>query len=202
MAGGHDRLVQGRTGEIEAQFELAAVSTRSRGCQQAALVASRVVVAERQPVAFADTLGGTDKGKPSVGTGAHVQSCGDTRAVLAADAPAFELGGNDACIVEDERIAGLQQRRQIANDEIVECAIGFDRQQLCAVARVRWAKRDIVLREIEIEKIDAHWSVPGIKDAAVRFPAAASSVSIRPIRRRRRPSAIRSCRDRRQARLA
>ena len=107
-------------------------------------------VADRQP------LGRPHEGFPAVGADAHVQRRVDLRRRVAAPAHAAQLRRNDLGVVEDQQIAGLEQRRQVADDPVLERRPWLDDQQPRRIARLGRAQRDPVFRQLEIEKVDAH----------------------------------------------
>ena len=107
--------------------------------------------AEIDAVAGAQPPGVADEGAPGARPLALVQGGADPRLA----APAFELGGDDAGVVEHQHVAAPQQRRQI-EDGLVGDASPVDQQQPRRIARARGPQRDPVGRELEIEKVDAH----------------------------------------------
>ncbi len=110
MADSHDRFVECRAGEIETQRNLAALAFLLDRRDNVTLGA------ERDAVADLDPLAGLGKGLPEIRLAAHMQR---RRNLLAAGTfampDAFELGGNDLRVVENKRIARLQEGRQIEN---------------------------------------------------------------------------------------
>ncbi len=96
---------------------------------------------ECDAVADLDALAGPGKGLPAIGADAHMQRHRDLLAgrILVAMAHAFELGGNDLGVVEDQRVAGAQERWQIADAMIGQarrCRLRIDDEQARAVARL------------------------------------------------------------------
>jgi hypothetical protein len=67
-----------------------------------------------------------------------------------------KLGRDDLGVVDDERVAGPQHIRQIADMTVLESLSGHHHQHARGVARPRRAKRDPVFRKVEIEKINTH----------------------------------------------
>ncbi|MND77368.1 hypothetical protein D3C80_690470 [compost metagenome] len=124
------------------------------------------LITETDAVTLFDALAGARESLPARLVGAHVQRGRNSRLRRAfAQANALKLGGNDAGIVEDKRIAGLQERRQVKDAVVFHAVfIRIDHQQARAVARVRRAKGDILLGQIEIEQVYTHCKgLPDIK---------------------------------------
>ena len=63
---------------------------------------------------------------------------------------------DDARVIDDERVPRREQRRQIEDGAVGEFAIRRNDEQPRAIARARGPKRDRLLRQLEIEEIDAH----------------------------------------------
>jgi hypothetical protein len=70
-------------------------------------------------------------------------------------APPFELGGDDARIVEDEDVPGAQEIGQVG-DPMIREGIRPDEEQSGRVARLSRPQRDSLGRELEVEQVDAH----------------------------------------------
>ena len=70
---------------------------------------------------------------------------------------AFELGRDHLGVVEDERVAGGEQRRQIAHDAVgVERGgVRIDHEEPRRVARLRRPKRDQLRRQVKVEQVGA-----------------------------------------------
>jgi hypothetical protein len=86
----------------------------------------------------------------------------------------FQLGGNDAGVVEHQTVARAQQRRQVAH-AVIGDAVALDQQHPRRVARFGGAQRDAFGRQFEIEEVDVHGAaqVPG---SVTSFSPAGSSV--------------------------
>ena len=123
MADGGDRLVQHRTGEVEDEQNLARVALFRNRCVQRAQQAGRAPApglrAELNPVADDQLLGRAHEGPPAVVARAQVQRRADPRHRLAARAGAFQLRRDHPRVVEDQRIARLQQHGQVAHAPVL-----------------------------------------------------------------------------------
>ena len=77
---------------------------------------------------------------------------------LAAPAHALERGRNDARVVEDQRVAGAQELRQLAHDarSSQRRRRGRTTSSARGVARARRMQRDPVLGQLEVEQVRAH----------------------------------------------
>ena len=75
---------------------------------------------------------------------------------LRAAAMAEEARGDDARVVEDEQVAGREQRRQVAHDMVAQAVRHLE--QARGIARHRRPVGDQLRRQLEIEEIDAHVS--------------------------------------------
>lgn len=75
--------------------------------------------------------------------------------LAAPDPPAAECCRDDLRLVEDQDVAGLEQRRQIPHTPILK-AMGLDHEELCRIAGSCGPQRNAIIREIEIEIRDAH----------------------------------------------
>jgi hypothetical protein len=64
-------------------------------------------------------------------------------------APGGELGGDDARVVGDEQVAGLEQRRQVGDAAVLEG--GADMEQTRGVARPGGGVSDPVGGKVEVE---------------------------------------------------
>ena len=107
--------------------------------------------AEIDPVAVAQPPGVADEGAPGARPLALVQSGADPGLAPSA----FELGGDDARVVEHQHVAAPKQGRQILHIVIGDGA-AFDPEQPRRVARVRRPQRDPIGGKVEIEEVDAH----------------------------------------------
>src|SRR5688572_5779353 len=67
---------------------------------------------------------------------------------------------HDLRVVEDQEIAGIEQIGKLAYPAIVELCRRPNDQQLCAVPGRDRSKRDTLLRQLEIERIDTHSPQP------------------------------------------
>ncbi len=96
-------------------------------------------MAEGDAVVLFDALARLGEGLPAVGADAHVQR---GRHLLATGAVAMadtlELGGNDLGVVENQRVASLQEGREIADAMIRQVVFRtrIDDEQARAVARL------------------------------------------------------------------
>ncbi len=109
-------------------------------------------------------LPGLAKAFQRSGADAHVKRCRDLLAGSAvAITDAFELGGNDLGVVENQRVPCPQERRKIADSMIAEDSFGSaDRRRAGARCRAaRRPQRDPFIRQIEIEKVYAHQALSG-----------------------------------------
>ncbi|GJE69420.1 hypothetical protein CHKEEEPN_0948 [Methylorubrum podarium] len=155
-----DGLVERRPGEVEAQQDLAALSPLlHRGVEpgHGADVAGRLALAEADAVAGREALGRAGEGAPAVGRLAQVQH--RLAALPRAARPvadAGEPGRDHPRVVEDEGVAGVQERRQVAHAAIREAFAGAHHEQAARVARARRPQRDRSLRQLEIEQVHAH----------------------------------------------
>ena len=111
--------------------------------------------AKVDPVAIPHPLGIAQEGLPLAQAQALVQRRADPRFA----ARAFQLGGNDAGVVEDQDIARAQQARQVAHRQVGKVPCPRHLQQPCGIARAGGAQRDIFRREVEVEQVYAHRSI-------------------------------------------
>jgi len=68
-----------------------------------------------------------------------------------------EACGEDAGVVEDEEIAGVQEGWEVREEIVVEgagCAV--EDEHTASAAEVWWSLRDEVFGEVEVEVSDAH----------------------------------------------
>ena len=122
MPDGMQRLVEERAGQVEAEQHLAALVLFDDGRVERAEKARIAVVAEMDAVSGRDALARPHEGQPAIRRDAHVQRRIDLRRCVAAPADARQLRRNDLGVVEDQHIAGIEQRRQVANRPILEVA--------------------------------------------------------------------------------
>ena len=59
-------------------------------------------------------------------------------------------------VVDDQRVAGAEEIRQIADAAVGERAVRADHQHPRRIARNRRRQRDALGRQVEIEQVDAH----------------------------------------------
>ena len=123
-------------------------------------------IAEANDVAGRELFGGLDQRLPARAVQPLDQRRLDLRLGLAADAAAFELGGNHLGVVDDELVAGLQPLRQVADGAVAQHAIGLHHQHPRGIARARGPQRDARRREFEVEEIGAHGPGRVIPEAA------------------------------------
>ena len=112
--------------------------------------------AEPEPVARREAPSGTGEGPPSRRVDPLEQRHRDGRRARAADALAVQFRRDHLGVVEDEHIARREQVRQVADVAVVEPLPRLHHEQPGRVARPRRAERDALLRQVEIEEIDAH----------------------------------------------
>jgi len=86
-----------------------------------------------------------------------MQRGADLRNIAIALAHAFKLRGYHLGIIENKRIAGLQQIGQLEHLSIFEWLAGTDTQQSGVITRLRWTQSNALFRQIEIEKINTHY---------------------------------------------
>ena len=84
------------------------------------------------------------------------QSDGDRRGQSVAQAPPRKLPRNDLGIVEHEHVARPQQLRQLPHRAILDRPGRPHDHKARRIARLRRPKRDPLLRQLEIEFLDAH----------------------------------------------
>jgi hypothetical protein len=72
--------------------------------------------------------------------------------VLAADAGSVEAGREDAAVVEDEEVAGVEDFREIAEKKIVVVAgAAVEEEHAAGAANSRWGLGDELFGEVEME---------------------------------------------------
>ena len=131
----------------------------------------RDLFGEDDGVAEVEATGVAGEGMPGAAPRALVE--GDADPGLAP--PSFELGGNDAGIVEDQDIAGAQQRRQVADRRVGSRAAGLH-EQAGGVARCGGPQRDTVFGQLEVEQVDFHApGQPGRVSGAWARPSGSAS---------------------------
>ena len=108
--------------------------------------------AEIDRLADAQPLGVADESLPAAQVDPLVERGAD-----AGVAPSpFELGGDDARIVEDQTVARPQPLRQVAHPGIGHRTASHHKHPR-RIARARRAERNALGRQIEIEGVDAHY---------------------------------------------
>ena len=116
-----DRLVEHGTMEREGERHLAALALVFDGGIELAEEAHLALFAEAHDVAGGEPLGRPHEGAPARAVEAPVQRRLDGGlGGAAADAAALQPRRNHLGVVDDERVTGLQQVRQIAHAAIVE----------------------------------------------------------------------------------
>ena len=158
-----DGLVERRPGEVEAQKDLTALPSllhrgveRGQGADFAGCLPG-IPVAEADAVAGGEALGRAGEGAPAVGCLAQVQHRLATLPRSSRPvADAGEAGRDHPRVVEDERVAGIQEGGQVAHAAIRQGGAGAHHEKAARVARARRPQRDRSLRQLEIEKVYAH----------------------------------------------
>ena len=111
--------------------------------------------AEHQLIAFLHPLGIADEGLPAPEVDTLVQ--GRANLGLTARAPPFELGRDDAGIVEDQHVARFEQVRQVAHAPVFKRRISAaNNQHPRRITRAHRTQGNAFLRQIEIEQINLH----------------------------------------------
>ena len=113
-------------------------------------------MAEGDAVADLHSLGRPQERPPLVGRDAHVQRCVDLREPVFATPKAGQLRRDHLGVVEDQRVARSQQRRQVGDDAILQCIARSHDKHPRRIARLRRPQRDALFGQVEIEKVDAH----------------------------------------------
>ncbi len=88
----------------------------------------------------------------------------------AAEPAAVQIRRHDLGVVDDQGIAAAQQRRQIADDAVLDRRAGTHDQKPRGIARCRRPQRDAVLRQGKIEFVGAH----GASTWLVKLPVASA----------------------------
>ena len=136
-----DRLIEHRSMEREGERHLPALAFVLDGGIELAQEADPAFLAEAHDIAGRQPLGGLHEGAPARAVDAAVQRGLDRRLHGAApDAPAAQPRRDHLGVVDDERVPGTQQIREIAHDSILEIGAGTDHQQPCRIARYRRAQ--------------------------------------------------------------
>ena len=146
----------------ERERHLAALAFVLDGRVELTEEAHLALVAEPHDVAGGKPLRRPHKGAPARAVETPVQRRFDGGlGVTAADAAALQPRRNHLGVIDDQRVAGLQQVRQIAHTAIIEfrlLARPHD-QQPRRIARNNRPQRNPLWREFEIEQIRAHRAV-------------------------------------------
>ena len=108
------RLVEHGPVEREGKRDLAALALRLDRGIKLTEKAHPAFLAEAHDVARRQPLGRLDESAPARAVEALVQGCLDHWFAAAADAPAVKPRRNDLTVVDHQRVAGLQEIRQIA----------------------------------------------------------------------------------------
>ena len=154
-----DGLVERRSVKRERQRDLALLAFRFDLGVEMAEQADLAFIAEANDVAGRELFGRLDQRLPARAVQPLDQRRLDLRLGLAADAAAFELGGNHLGVVDDELVAGLQPLRQVADGAVTQHAIGLHHQHPRGIARARGPQRDARGGKFEVEEIGAHGAV-------------------------------------------
>ena len=115
-------------------------------------------------IADLETFRGTREGAPGTVSDLLRQIEIDLRLHLSARTHARERRRNDARVVEDERVARIEQARQIANRLIGKIGIvaratalyRMHDQQARRIPRLGGTQRDGAIGQLEVEKVGAH----------------------------------------------
>ena len=121
-------------------------------------------LAEADALADLELLGRAHERPPAAVVDALDQRRLDGRDRLAADPHAVEPRRDDPGVVDDERVAGLEEIRQVGDARVGQRAVRADDQHPGAVARRGGRERDALGRQVEIEGVDAHGD--GIRGAS------------------------------------
>ncbi len=141
-------------------------------------------VTEVHAVSHLQSLGGPRQRPPAACIAALDQVGRHLRLQFAAAANTRKRCGNDARIVEHERIAGAQQVRQLAHDAVGARRAGAYDQEPRGIARAHRMQRDAILGQLEVEEVCTH-QVKRINSAPARSiiaPATRPSVISRTTR--------------------
>ena len=113
-----DRFVEIGPMQAEGKLHLAGLADRDDGGIELAQQADATIVAKADAIATLQALGGPRKGQPAAFVQALVQIEGDRRPLLPPPTLSAQGGANDAGVVEDQRIAGVQEFGQRAHEAI------------------------------------------------------------------------------------
>jgi hypothetical protein len=161
VAGGSDREVEVRSGEVEGERDLAALPARFDGRVEAAEQAgpvARAGLAEAQPIARRKLLRRPREGEPAGGVEATVQQDFGPGRRLAPEPETIETRGYDPRGVDHQRVAGGKQVGKVGHDAVLELGLSSRThdQQARGVARRGRTERDQLLGQVEIEQGDVH----------------------------------------------
>jgi hypothetical protein len=154
-----DGLIERRPVKRERQCNLALVALGLDLGVEMAEQADLAFIAEANDVAGRELLRRLDQRAPARAVQPLDQGRLDLRLGLAADAAAFELGGNHLGVVDDELVAGLQPLRQLGDAAVMQRAVRLHHEHARRIARAGGPQRDAGGREFEVEKIGAHGAV-------------------------------------------
>jgi len=144
-------------GEIERHLDLTRFAALDQRAVEGARHARFAAMAEVQPVSFLQALRRPRERAPAIRRKALDQHQRHVGRKLAAQAHAADRRRDHACIVEDERVALPQQRRQITHAPILERRIGRrNDEQARAVPRGGGMQRDAVLGQGKVEQVGTH----------------------------------------------
>src|SRR5262249_21943472 len=113
-------------------------------------------LAETDALADLEPLGGPRERPPTAIVDALNQRRLDRSNGLAPNAYPIKARRDDPRVVDDQRVAGREEVREVAHARVLEVAVGSDNQHSRAVPRVRRLERDAFRRKDEIEGVDAH----------------------------------------------
>ena len=155
-----DGLIERRPVKRERQRDLALFALGLDLGVEMAEQADLALIAEANDVAGRELLRRLHQCLPARAVEPLDQRRLDLRLGLAADAAAFELGGNHLGVVDDELVAGLQPLRQIGDGLVTQHAVGLHHQHARRIARACRPQRDAGGGEFEVEEIGAHGVFP------------------------------------------
>ena len=152
-----DRLVQHRPVEGERQRHLAALALVLHRGVELAEEADLAFLAEADDVAGCEFLGRPHEGAPARAVETLVSVASIFGSVVAADTPAGEPRRDHAGVVDHQRIAGIEQVRQVADAAILQPRPpGRTTRSRAASRGYSGPQRDALGRQFEIEQIGAH----------------------------------------------
>ena len=148
-----DGLIECRPRNVESKRHRAVLAARLDRRLERAEQADIAALPEDDPVAGFSRLAGRARACQRLGRQPLDQRHRDARLVRAALSNAVQLGGDHAGVVEHERIARLEQIRQV-EDRLVGkrlACVRIDDEQPRRVARSRGPKRDQLLGKMVVE---------------------------------------------------